>query len=83
MDAGVATGTVLLMIKSCAVASWLLTYEQVPQRMAEWIATTIKYPPVIILMMNVIVIIIGGGGICRPRSCCWHRFSCRSRRRSA
>lgn len=60
VDAGVATGIVMLVIMGSAVASWILTYDQVPQRMAEWIATTIKDPLVIILMMNIIMIIIGG-----------------------
>lgn len=60
VDAGVATGIVMLVIMGSAVASWILTYDQVPQRMAEWIAATIKDPLVIILMMNLIMIVVGG-----------------------
>ena len=60
IDAGIATGIVMLVIMGSAVASWLLTYDQVPLRFAGWIAETLKNPLLIILAMNVIMLIVGG-----------------------
>jgi len=60
IDAGIATGIVMLVIMGSAVASWLLTYDQVPQRFAVWIAESIRNPLLIILAMNVIMLIVGG-----------------------
>jgi tripartite ATP-independent transporter DctM subunit len=60
VDAGIATGIVLLVIMGSAVASWILTFDQVPQRFAGWIAATIQNPLLVILAMNVIMLLIGG-----------------------
>jgi tripartite ATP-independent transporter DctM subunit len=60
IDAGIATGIVMLVIMGSAVASWILTYDQVPQRFAAWIAETLREPWLVILAMNVIMLIIGG-----------------------
>jgi tripartite ATP-independent transporter DctM subunit len=60
IDAGVATGIVMLVIMGSAVASWILTYDQVPQRFAAWIAATLHEPWLVIAAMNVIMLVIGG-----------------------
>ncbi len=60
VDAGIATGIVMLVIMGSAAASWILTFDQVPQRFAEWIALTIQNPLLVILAMNVIMLLIGG-----------------------
>jgi len=60
VDAGIATGIVMLVIMGSAAASWILTYDQVPQRFAEWIALTLQHPILIILAMNLIMLVIGG-----------------------
>lgn len=36
IDAGIAIGMVMMAIMGSAVASWILTYDEVPQRFAEW-----------------------------------------------
>jgi tripartite ATP-independent transporter DctM subunit len=59
-DAGIATGIVMLVIMGSAAASWILTFDQVPQRFAEWVSTTLREPWLVILAMNVIMLIIGG-----------------------
>ena len=43
-----------------AAASWILTYDQVPQRFAEWVSTTLREPWLVILAMNLIMLAIGG-----------------------
>jgi tripartite ATP-independent transporter DctM subunit len=60
IDAGIATGIVMLVIMGSAVASYILTYDQIPQRFATWVAATLKDPWLIILAMNVIMLVIGG-----------------------
>ena len=60
IDAGVATGIVMMVIMGSAVASWILTYDQVPQRFAEWVSTTLREPWLVILAMNLIMLAIGG-----------------------
>jgi tripartite ATP-independent transporter DctM subunit len=60
IDAGIATGIVMMVIMGSAAASWILTYDQVPQRFAEWVSTTLQQPWLVIMAMNVIMLIIGG-----------------------
>jgi tripartite ATP-independent transporter DctM subunit len=60
IDAGIATGIVMMVIMGSAAASWILTYDQVPQRFAEWVSTTLAEPWMVILAMNIIMLLIGG-----------------------
>jgi tripartite ATP-independent transporter DctM subunit len=60
IDAGIATGIVMMVIMGSAAASWILTYDQVPQRFAEWVSTSLREPWLVILAMNVIMLVIGG-----------------------
>lgn len=59
VEAGVATGVVMLVIMGSAAIGWVLTFDQAPQHMAEWVSTHISSPIVIILMMNVIMLVVG------------------------
>ncbi|MGG7581991.1 TRAP transporter large permease subunit [Rhizobium sp. Nf11,1] len=59
VEAGVATGVVMLVIMGSAAVGWVLTFDQAPQHMAEWVSTHISSPIVIILMMNVIMLVVG------------------------
>lgn len=59
VEAGVATGIVMLVIMGSAVAGWILTFDQVPERFAEWVAATISNPILIILAMNVLLLLVG------------------------
>ena len=60
IDAGVATGIVMMVIMGSAAASWILTYDQVPLRFAEWVSTTLHEPWLVIMAMNIIMLLIGG-----------------------
>ncbi len=60
VDAGIATGIVMLVIMGSAAASYILTYDQVPQRFAQWVSVTLREPWLIILAMNIVMLIIGG-----------------------
>ncbi|MCJ9691192.1 TRAP transporter large permease subunit [Rhizobium sp. PRIMUS64] len=59
VEAGVATGVVMLVIMGSAAVGWVLTFDQAPQHMAEWVSTHISSPIVIILMMNLIMLVVG------------------------
>lgn len=59
VEAGSATGVVMLVIMGSAVCGWILTFDQVPERFAEWIGATIQNPILIILSMNILLLIVG------------------------
>lgn len=59
IEAGVGTGVVMLVIMGSAAVGWVLTFDQAPQQMADWVATNISSPIAIILMMNIIMLIVG------------------------
>lgn len=59
VEAGIATGVVMLVIMGSAAVGWVLTFDQAPQQMAEWVSAHISSPIVIILLMNVIMLVVG------------------------
>jgi tripartite ATP-independent transporter DctM subunit len=59
IEAGVATGIVMLVIMGSAAVGWILTFDQVPVRFAEWVATTLHEPILIILAMNILMLLVG------------------------
>ncbi|OOO25237.1 TRAP transporter large permease subunit [Agrobacterium sp. YIC 4121] len=59
VEAGSATGVVMLVIMGSAAVGWVLTFDQAPQHFATWVAENISNPILIILMMNILMLIIG------------------------
>ncbi len=59
IEAGTATGVVMLVIMGSSAVGWILTFDQVPQHFAELVATYISNPILIILMMNVLMLLVG------------------------
>ena len=59
IDSGIATGVVMLVIMGSAIAGWILTFDQVPTRVAEWVTATISNPLLVILAMNIVLLIVG------------------------
>ena len=59
IEAGVATGIVMLVIMGSAAVGWILTFDQVPVRFAAWVSTTLHEPILIILAMNVLMLLVG------------------------
>ncbi len=59
VEAGMATGVVMLVIMGSAAVGWVLTFDQAPQQMADWVAANISSPIVIILMMNILMLVVG------------------------
>jgi tripartite ATP-independent transporter DctM subunit len=59
IDSGMATGVVMLVIMGSAVVGWLLTFDQVPTRFAEWVSSTIQSPWLVILAINILLLLVG------------------------
>jgi tripartite ATP-independent transporter DctM subunit len=60
VEAGIATGVVMLVIMGSAICGWLLTFDEVPTRFANWVTTTISSPWLILLAMNILLLVVGG-----------------------
>lgn len=59
VEAGMATGVVMLVIMGSAAVGWILTFDQVPQHFAQWVGANVSNPILIILMMNVLMLVVG------------------------
>jgi len=59
VEAGIATGVVMLVIMGSAACGWLLTFDEVPTRFAAWVASTIQSPWLVLMAMNVVLLIVG------------------------
>jgi tripartite ATP-independent transporter DctM subunit len=59
VQAGIATGVVMLVIMGSAACGWLMTFDQVPTRFTAWVAATIHSPWLILLAINVVLLIVG------------------------
>jgi tripartite ATP-independent transporter DctM subunit len=59
VEAGVATGVVMLVIMGSSAVGWVLTFDQVPQNFAAWVSANISNPIFVILMMNILMLIVG------------------------
>jgi tripartite ATP-independent transporter DctM subunit len=59
IESGIATGVVMLVIMGSAIVGWILTFDQVPIRFAEWVSATISNPLLVILAMNILLLIVG------------------------
>jgi tripartite ATP-independent transporter DctM subunit len=59
VEAGIATGIVMLVIMGSAACGWLLTFDEVPARFVAWVSATIQSPWLILMAMNVVLLIVG------------------------
>ncbi|MEY5028250.1 MAG: hypothetical protein RLZ63_565 [Pseudomonadota bacterium] len=59
VEAGVATGVVLMVIMASAAIGWLLTFDQMPQNIALWVQENVSTQWVVILLMNVMMLFLG------------------------
>ena len=59
LTAGMMTGVIMLVIMGSSVLQWILSYESVPQNLANWMLQVLESPWAIILAMNVLMIVIG------------------------
>ncbi len=59
VDAGLATGVVLLVIMSSAAIGWLLTFDRMPDGVVSWAQTHLSSGWSVILLMNVLMLVCG------------------------
>jgi tripartite ATP-independent transporter DctM subunit len=59
IQSGIATGVVMLVIMGSSVIAWILTFDQVPMRFAEWVAATIDSKILILMALNILMLIVG------------------------
>ena len=59
LEAGLATGVVLLVIMASAAIGWLLTFDQMPQNIAQWVQHNVSTRWMVILLMNVMMLFLG------------------------
>ena len=59
VEAGVATGVVLLVIMASSTIGWLLTFDQLPQHITAWVTANIDTGWLVILLMNLMMLFVG------------------------
>ncbi|MCU0768067.1 MAG: TRAP transporter large permease subunit [Burkholderiaceae bacterium] len=59
VEAGLATGVVLLVIMASAAIGWLLTFDQMPQGITQWVRENVDTGWMVILLMNLLMLLIG------------------------
>ncbi|MFM8863702.1 MAG: TRAP transporter large permease [Limnohabitans sp.] len=59
VDAGLATGVVLLVIMSSAAIGWLLTFDRMPDGVVSWAQTHLSSAWSVILLMNLLMLVCG------------------------
>jgi len=59
VEAGLATGVVLLVIMASAAIGWLLTYDQMPQGITQWVQDNVHQDWLVILLMNLLMLLVG------------------------
>lgn len=59
VEAGLATGVVLLVIMASAAVGWLLTFDQMPEGVVRWARENLSSGWMVILLMNVLMLFCG------------------------
>jgi tripartite ATP-independent transporter DctM subunit len=59
IEAGLATGVVLLVIMASSAIGWLLTFDQMPQNIAQWVQANVHASWLVILLMNLMMLFVG------------------------
>jgi len=59
VEAGLATGVVLLVIMASAAIGWLLTFDRMPDGVVAWAQANLSSPWTVILMMNLLMLLCG------------------------
>lgn len=59
VEAGLATGVVLLVIMASAAIGWLLTFDRMPDGIVAWAQAHLKDGWTVILLMNVLMLVCG------------------------
>ncbi|MGI6030032.1 MAG: TRAP transporter large permease [Eubacteriales bacterium] len=58
-EAVITTGAIELIIGAASVFAWILTKEQVPQKISEWMLLTISNKYLFLLLVNLFLLVVG------------------------
>lgn len=53
------TASIMLIVSSATVFSWILTRERIPQQLTEWMLQTISNKYVFLIVVNIFLLIVG------------------------
>lgn len=53
------TASIMLIVSSATVFSWILTRERIPQQLTEWMLSTISNKYVFLIVVNIFLLIVG------------------------
>ncbi|WP_280191895.1 TRAP transporter large permease [Delftia sp. PS-11] len=59
VHAGLATGVVLLVIMASSAIGWLLTFDQMPSGIAQWVQSHVHTAWMVIVLMNLLMLFVG------------------------
>jgi tripartite ATP-independent transporter DctM subunit len=59
LEAGLATGVVLMVIMASAAIGWLLTFDQMPQLIVQWVQQNVNEKWAVIMLMNAMMLFLG------------------------
>jgi len=59
LEAGLATGVVLMVIMASAAIGWLLTFDQMPQHIVQWVQQNVSAKWIVIMLMNAMMLFLG------------------------
>lgn len=59
IEAAVVSGTILLVISTASLFTWLITNEQVPQRVSTYLIGLTRNPWMMLALINVLLLIVG------------------------
>ncbi|QTQ11007.1 TRAP transporter large permease [Treponema parvum] len=58
-ETAATTASIMLIVASATVFSWVLTKERIPQQLTEWIVASIKSKYVFLMIVNVFLLLVG------------------------
>src|SRR5699024_3450177 len=59
INTGISTSIVTLLIAMGNIFGWSMTFERIPQMMAEWMTTITSSPLIFLLLVNVLFLLLG------------------------
>ncbi|MFZ9510585.1 MAG: TRAP transporter large permease [Burkholderiaceae bacterium] len=59
MRTGRATAVLMIVLGGAQVVAWLLAYQDIPQAVADWMLSAVKYPWLLLLVVNLLLLAVG------------------------
>lgn len=59
LNAAKSTATVMIIISAASALAWVLTSQQIPQKMAQYLMSLTTNPTIILLLLNLLILVLG------------------------